>query len=67
MGEVVYRSSVTIAREQPPLRRAHIDVTDESVTFGVPGSIGAHYGFGPEHPASQKAGTLDYIIAAAGG
>ena len=42
MGEVVYRSTVRIEREQPPLRRAHIDVTGESVLFGVPGDVGAH-------------------------
>jgi hypothetical protein len=67
MGEVVYRSTVRIEREEPPLRRAHIDVTGETVTFGVPGDVGAHYGFGPDHPATQRAGTIDYIIAAAGG
>lgn len=67
MGEVVYRSTVRVQREQPPLRRAHIDVTGESVLFGVPGGIGAHYGFAGDHPATQHAGTIDYIIAAAGG
>lgn len=67
MGEVVYRSKVTIARENPPIRRADIAVTGESVTFGVPGEIGAHYGFPSDHPATQHAGTIEYIIAAAGG
>jgi hypothetical protein len=66
MSEVVYRSRVRIERQHPPLRRAHIEVTDESVLFGVPGEIGSHYGFS-EGPAIHHAGTLDYIIAAAGG
>jgi len=66
MSEVVYRSRVRIERENPPLRLAHIEVTDERVMFGVPGDVGEHYGFtGGE--ATQHAGTIDYIIAAAGG
>ncbi len=67
MGEVVYRSTVKIEREQPPIRRATIDITGESMVFGVPGDVGLHYGFAGDHPATQHAGTLDYIIAAAGG
>ncbi len=67
MADVVYRSTVRIEREKPPLRKAHIDVTGESVLFGVPGEVGAHYGFGDDNPATQHAGTIDYIIAAAGG
>lgn len=66
MSEVIYRSRVSIHREQPPLRRAEIHVTDQTVLFGVPGAVGAHYGV-TEGPASAHAGTLDYIIAAAGG
>jgi len=66
MSEVVYRSRVRIERQNPPLRRAHIEVTGESVLFGVPGEIGEHYGFAGGE-ATQHAGTIDYIIAAAGG
>lgn len=67
MGEVIYRSTVRIERENPPLRRAHIEVSGESVLFGVPGAVGEHYGFSGDHPATQHAGTIEYIIAAAGG
>jgi hypothetical protein len=67
MGEVVYRSTVTIHRENPPIRRADIAVSGESVTFGVPGEVGEHYGVSSDHPATRHAGTIEYIIAAAGG
>lgn len=66
MGEVVYRGKVRIRRDQPPLREAHLLASDEHVTFGVPGEVGAHYGFA-EGQVALHAGTLDYIVAAAGG
>lgn len=66
MGEVVYRGRVTIAREKPPVRRATLHVSGEQVLFGVPEEVGEHYGFAPG-TVDLHAGTLDYIIAAAGG
>lgn len=66
MSEVVYRSRVRIERENPPLRLGRIEVTGEKVLFGVPGDVGVHYGF-TDGEATQHAGTIDYIIAAAGG
>jgi hypothetical protein len=65
MGEVVYRGEVRIERRQPPDREAFLP-TGESVMFGAHGAIADHYGFAPGE-ITQRAATLDYIIAAAGG
>ena len=64
--ETVHEVRVRLSREQPPIRRAHLEMTGTDVTFGVPGWQGEHYGFAPgaveEHP-----GTLDYLVASVAG
>lgn len=66
MGQVVYRSKVTVERDRGPLRHAVLPATDEPVVFGVHGEIAEHYGVPPEEypPAAT---TLDYVVAAAAG
>jgi hypothetical protein len=66
VGEVVYRSVVSIDREGGPLRRAVVPAEAEPVVFGVHGAVAEHYGLaeGEYEPHST---TLDYIVAAAGG
>ncbi|MBW3658517.1 MAG: hypothetical protein KY457_07755 [Actinobacteria bacterium] len=66
MSEVVYRSETTIVREKGPLRTATVPGADEPVLFGVHGAIAEHYKVAPDAYA-QRASTIDYIIAAAGG
>jgi len=66
MGDVVYRGRVTIQREKPPIRRATMHCSGEEVLFGVPEEVGEHYGFAAGS-VELHAGTLDYIVAAAGG
>jgi uncharacterized OsmC-like protein len=64
--ETVHEVRTRLTREQPPIRRAHLEMTGTDVTFGVPGWQGEHYGFAPgsveEHP-----GTLDYLVASVAG
>jgi hypothetical protein len=66
MGEVVYRSKVSIHRERGPLRQARLPAEREPVTFGVHGAVAEHYGL-TEGAYEPHATTLDYIVAAAGG
>lgn len=66
MGRVIYTSNVRIERVRGPLRRAIIPVEAEPVMFGVHSGIAEHYGV-PAGTESERAATLDYIIAAAGG
>ena len=66
MGEVKYVSRVRIERIRGPLRRAEIPGEDEAVYFGVHDEIAEHYGVA-EPGDAQRATTLDYIVAAAGG
>jgi uncharacterized OsmC-like protein len=64
--ETVHEVRVHLTRQQPPIRRALLEMTGDEVTFGVPGWQGEHYGFAPgsvpEHP-----GTLDYLVASVAG
>lgn len=64
--DTVHEVRVTLRRERPPIRHAHLEMTGTDVTFGVPGWQGEHYGFPPgsveEHP-----GTLDYLVASVAG
>jgi organic hydroperoxide reductase OsmC/OhrA len=64
--DTVHHVHVQLFREQPPIRRAHLSITGDDVTFGVPDWQGEHYGFPPgtveEHP-----GTLDYLVASVAG
>ena len=66
MGEVVYRSEVTIDRETGPMRTATLPAADGPVRFGVHGAVAEHYGVDPQaFPPTPT--TLDYVVAAAGG
>lgn len=64
--ETVHHVHVSLTRENPPIRKATLHMTDTPVTFGTPGWQGEHYGFAPgtvpEHP-----GTLDYLVASVAG
>jgi uncharacterized OsmC-like protein len=66
MGEVVYRSHVSVTRHHGPLRTATVPAEDQPVTFGVHGAVAEHYG---TDLATQEphATTLDYLVAAAAG
>ncbi|HZZ84067.1 MAG TPA: hypothetical protein VFE30_05980 [Anaeromyxobacteraceae bacterium] len=66
MGEVVYRSEVTVEREQGPLRRARIPGEQAPIAFGVHGAIAEHYGRAPGS-YDPHATTIDYVVAATGG
>jgi uncharacterized OsmC-like protein len=64
--ETVHEVRVSLARERPPIRRAHLHMTGTDVTFGVPGWQGDHYGFEPGQ-VEVHPGTLDYLVASVGG
>jgi hypothetical protein len=66
MGEVVYRSLVSIDRKGGPLRRVVVPAEAEPVMFGVHGPVAEHYGLA-EGEYEPHATTLDYVVAAAGG
>src|ERR671912_2314455 len=66
MGEVVYRSQVTITRHRGPLRTATVPAEQQPVTFGVHGAVAEHYGTDPTD-SQPHATTLDYLVAAAAG
>lgn len=66
MGDVVYRSVVTIERKRGPLRHATLPAEADPVAFGVHGAVAEHYGVDPaEH--EPHATTLDYVVAATAG
>ena len=66
VGTLLYTSNVRIERIRGPLRRADIPAESEPVMFGVHAGIAEHYGVAPGTEA-ERATTLDYIVAAAGG
>jgi hypothetical protein len=66
MGEVVYRSQVTVTRHQGPLRTAMVPAEARPLTFGVHGAVAEHYGTDPKD-SEPHATTLDYLVAAAAG
>jgi hypothetical protein len=66
MGEVVYRSHVTVTRHRGPLRTATVPAEEQPVTFGVHGAVAEHYGTDPKD-SEPHATTLDYLVAAAAG
>ena len=66
MGDVVYRSEVTVERLSGPLRRAHLPGEDAPVLFGVHGAVAAHYGRAPGS-YEPHATTLDHVVAATAG
>lgn len=66
MGEPAYVSEVRIERRKGPIREAYLPAEDEPTVFGVHGAVADHYGVKPDdYP--QRATTLDYVVAAAGG
>ncbi|HZD01015.1 MAG TPA: hypothetical protein VFA46_12740 [Actinomycetes bacterium] len=65
MGEVVYRSQVSVTRERGPLRSAVLPALDQPVLFGVHGAVAEHYGTAGEQEPHTT--TLDYLVAAAAG
>jgi hypothetical protein len=66
VGELKYRSRVTIERIRGPLRRAELPGAAEPIYFGVHDEVADHYGVQRGGEAEQ-ATTLDYVVAAAGG
>jgi len=66
VGEVTYVSRVRIERVRGSLRRAEIPGESGPVYFGVHDEIAEHYGVAAPGDA-ERATTLDYIVAAAGG
>ena len=66
MGDVVYRSEVTVERHHGPLRTAVLPAETDPVTFGVHGAVAEHYGVSPD-VSEPHATTLDYVVAAAAG
>jgi hypothetical protein len=66
MGDVVYVSRVAIERVRGSLRRAFLPATERPVEFGVHDEVADHYGV-PRGGEAERATTLDYVVAAAGG
>src|SRR5258708_17313520 len=66
MGEVVYRSKVSIEREKGPLRWARLPAEPDPVAFGVHSEAAEHYGVTPD-ASPPHATTLAYLVAAAAG
>lgn len=66
MGEVVYRSQVSITRERGSLRSAVLPALDRPVQIGVHGAVAEHYGVAAEDQEPRPT-TLDFLVAAAAG
>jgi len=66
VGDVVYTSRVRIERIKGPLRRAELPGAAEPIFFGVHDEVADHYGV-PRGSDADRATTLDYLVAAAGG
>jgi hypothetical protein len=66
MGEVAYRSKVSIEREKGPLRWARLPAEPDPIAFGVHSEVAKHYGVTPG-ASPPHATTLDYLVAAAAG
>ena len=62
MGEVVYRSQVTVTRHRGPLRTATVPAEQQPVTFGVHGAVADHYGTDPKEtePHATTTSRLDH-------
>lgn len=65
MGDVVYRSKISLNREQGALRTARMPAGEE-VAFGVHGAVAEHYGMEVDAEDAVST-TLDYVVAAAVG
>ena len=48
MGEIAYRSKVSVDREKGPLRWATLSAEPDRVAFGVHGEVAKHYGVAPD-------------------
>ena len=66
MGQVVYRSQVSVTRDKGPLRSAVLPALDQPILFGVHGAVAEHYGVDPAEQEPHTT-TLDYLVAAAAG
>ncbi|HEX9343701.1 MAG TPA: hypothetical protein VF995_08825 [Actinomycetota bacterium] len=66
MGEIVYRSEVSVTRQRGPLRTATLPALEEPVVFGVHDAVAEHYGIEPDEQEPHTT-TLDYLVAAAAG
>ncbi|WP_034274595.1 hypothetical protein [Haloechinothrix halophila] len=66
MGEVAYRSHVSVERDNGPLRWATLPAEPEPIAFGVHGAVAEHYGVSPQD-SPPHATTLDYVVASAAG
>jgi hypothetical protein len=66
MGEVAYRSTVSIERDKGPLRWARLPAEPNPIAFGVHSEVARHYGVTPD-TSPPHATTLDYLVAAAAG
>jgi hypothetical protein len=66
MGEIAYRSKVSIEREKGPLRWATLPAEPDRVAFGVHDEVAEHYGVAAD-ASPPHATTLDYVVAAAAG
>lgn len=66
MGEVVYRPRIRIERVKGSLRKAWLPAREEPIEFGVHDEVADHYGV-PRGSDMERATTLDFLVAAAGG
>jgi hypothetical protein len=66
VGDVVNISLVRVGRIKGPLRRAELPCADEPVYFGVHDEVADHYGV-QRGGDSERAPTLDHVVAAAAG
>jgi hypothetical protein len=66
VADVVYRPRIRIERVRGPLRRAYLPAREEPIEFGVHDEVADHYGV-PRGSDVERATTLDYVVAAAGG
>ena len=66
MGEVAYRSKVSIEREKGPLRWARLPAEPDRIPSGVHSEVAEHYGVKSD-ASPPHATTLDYLVAAAAG
>jgi hypothetical protein len=66
VGDVVYRSEVSVERVDGPLRRAWLPGEAEPIALGVHGAIAEHYGRAPGS-YEPHAATIDYVVAATSG
>ena len=62
--KLIHTSHIKIYKDECPVRRAHIEGSDEPVNYGIHSNIKDFYGYVSEivYPAP-----LDHIIAAAAG